>query len=325
MSVLFDPIHAFLSEQGMYERLQVSRPQLLEYLGCVEAEYGELPYHNLMHVRSVVELGVSMWTRMGLGAIIAAANPNDSDLLGLAFVVAAAVHDVGHQGLTNDFLIRSHHPYAITYNDISPNESYHCATAFRILLARHNFLAEMPTERFFLFRQAVLALVMATDMSKHHNILSQLRSRDWSRLAGSDGVIVLQGALKCADLGHTFMPTEEHVLWSRKLQQELFCEGDLWRRRGWVPPSLMDRGCATDFAGSQAGFFRFIVIPFVEALANAIPGTAVLAEAARENALFWQRQPPLIAPLAPAPPLRPEGEHAAPPPEPAAAGPAAPG
>ncbi|KAK9827004.1 hypothetical protein WJX74_003385 [Apatococcus lobatus] len=274
----------------MYERLRISQGSLERYMDSIERAYSELPYHNLMHVRSVVEVAVSMWTEMGLGGLVAAANPNDSDLLALAFVVAAAVHDVGHKGLTNDFLIRSNHPYAITYNDVSPNESYHCATAFKLLLDHHNFLADMPPEGFFVFRQAVLALIMATDMSKHHNILSQLRSRDWAHLSGGDSIIVLQGALKCADLGHTFMPVEQHVAWSEKLQQELFFEGDLWKEHGWVPPSLMDRGSASDFASSQAGFFRYIVIPFIEALASAVPGVKALKEAAERNAVFWQQQ-----------------------------------
>ena len=47
---------------------------------------------------------------------------------------SAMVHDHEHGGLNNDFLIKSHHPLAITYNDQSPLENHHLASACRLLI-----------------------------------------------------------------------------------------------------------------------------------------------------------------------------------------------
>ena len=46
---------------------------------------------------------------------------------------SAAVHDYEHGGLNNDFLIKTAHPLAITYNDISPLENHHLSAAISLI------------------------------------------------------------------------------------------------------------------------------------------------------------------------------------------------
>lgn len=50
-----------------------------------------------------------------------------------AAIYAAVSHDHEHLGRNNDFLIRTRHEYALTYNDISPLEQHHVASSFRVL------------------------------------------------------------------------------------------------------------------------------------------------------------------------------------------------
>ena len=46
---------------------------------------------------------------------------------------AAMVHDYQHGGLNNDFLIKTHHPFALLYNDLSPLENHHCAATCKLV------------------------------------------------------------------------------------------------------------------------------------------------------------------------------------------------
>jgi len=47
---------------------------------------------------------------------------------------AALVHDYEHDGLNNDFLVKTAHPLAIIYSDQSPLEHHHVAAAIRVFL-----------------------------------------------------------------------------------------------------------------------------------------------------------------------------------------------
>jgi 3'5'-cyclic nucleotide phosphodiesterase len=47
-------------------------------------------------------------------------------------LLAAIVHDIGHPGLTNDFLAKTNDPLAAAHGATSVNERHHLATAFSI-------------------------------------------------------------------------------------------------------------------------------------------------------------------------------------------------
>lgn len=265
--------------------------RLAAYLGRVEDSYGDRPYHNLHHAAQVVATAARIWTELGLGAAVQAANAKDSDVLAVAYIVAACVHDADHQGLTNDFLIRSNHPFAIDANDISPNESHHCAFAFRLLLAEggaYNFISRLEPAAFWTFRRHVLGMVMSTDMGRHHEVVRDLRARDLTAPRACDVPLLLQAAIKIADVGHTVLPTPDHLPWAHRLQQELLLEGQAWARRGWRAPSAMEGG---DLALAQIAFFRLVVVPLLEAFTLALPAAGVLLEAARRNEGAWRASP----------------------------------
>ena len=50
-----------------------------------------------------------------------------------------------------------------------------------------------------------------------------------------------QMALKCADLGHLASEESVHRRWVAVLEEEMFCQGDLEREKGYPVSALMDR------------------------------------------------------------------------------------
>ena len=56
-----------------------------------------------------------------------------TDLEKLCVILACAIHDVGHPGVNNDFLVKTGDPEALIYNDTSVNENMHVRVAFEIL------------------------------------------------------------------------------------------------------------------------------------------------------------------------------------------------
>ena len=86
------------------------------------------------------------------------------------------VHDVDHPGRTNDFLVVSEDPLSIDYNDTSPLENHHLAYAFKLMKKpEHNFMEALDKETYRSIRALVIDLVIATDMKRHFDILSQFQ------------------------------------------------------------------------------------------------------------------------------------------------------
>jgi hypothetical protein len=55
------------------------------------------------------------------------------------------MHDYGHKGLTNDYLVNTKDTLAMRYNDISPNENFHASGAFCLMmLPQNSFLGHLP-------------------------------------------------------------------------------------------------------------------------------------------------------------------------------------
>jgi hypothetical protein len=128
----FDMIHSFKLDESVVER----------YLKKIESCYTDTPYHNALHAADVTQnlnyfiakCGLSTAARLG------------PELL-LSCILTPVVHDVGHFGVNNPFLIGSSHDLAVRYNDQSPMENMHCATAFQAMQEEgHDVLAPLGTQ-----------------------------------------------------------------------------------------------------------------------------------------------------------------------------------
>ena len=125
-----------LRRRGLVGRLGLPEDKLTSFLDETELLYPPNPYHNSSHAADVTQ---------AVGAMLAAGTlPQQlSDLELLAVILAAAVHDLGHPGVGNDFLVATNSEAALQYNDRSINENMHLATAFRLLTKPdNNFISQ---------------------------------------------------------------------------------------------------------------------------------------------------------------------------------------
>jgi len=90
-----------------------------------------------------------------------------------------------------------------------------------------------------------------------------------------DAVLLLQMAIKCADLGHLALPWDTHVEWLRRLESEFFAQGDLEISLGMQPSFLMDRA-KPGASKTQEGFMKFVALPLFCALERAAPSARPL-------------------------------------------------
>jgi len=90
---------------------------------------------------------------------------------------SAMIHDYGHVGVSNAFLIKTGDAIAITYNDQSVLENYHVSKAFMVLQQDDkNFMAKMTASDKLKVRELVIQLVLATDLKSHFDLVADFKS-----------------------------------------------------------------------------------------------------------------------------------------------------
>jgi hypothetical protein len=109
----------------MQEGWKVNRRTVENFLHIIEDGYLPNSYHNNIHATDVTQT-----TAIIMDSLAKQAQIPKLDLF--CIIIASAVHDLGHLGVNNDFLINSKHPRATTYNDKSVNENYHISRAFEV-------------------------------------------------------------------------------------------------------------------------------------------------------------------------------------------------
>jgi len=287
----------------MFERLSLidhfslDRTKLQNFLVTIEEGYDvTTSYHNRAHAASVLHFTYALLVH---GEVADAVNYPDSDrqLILLACLLAAAVHDYEHKGLSNDFLVKTRDERAICYNDCSVNENHHVAAAFAVM-QRHdmNFLSELAPAQYRQVRSMMVDLVLGTDVAEGGKLLKDFNTKmdsaqvqsSCAPISAQEATLGLQMMLKCADLGHLALGWEAHLQWVDRLETEFFAQGDREKDLGFSEISfLMDRE-RPGVSQSQTGFFEFVVLPLFQSLVRAFPGAMPMLEQVGSNYVLWR-------------------------------------
>jgi len=295
-------LHLF-EHHNLISAFQIDHLKLSNFLCAVERGYPEKnQYHNRSHAASVLHFLHSILSHGGVAeaSVSAAIASQDFDrrckFIFLACLLAAVVHDYEHEGVNNDFLVKSSNPKAILYNDASPNENHHVAAAWLLLQNPEcNFLENMTVPEHRQLRRLVLAMVLDTDMAKHGNTLKKFKecyegsTISFAPTSETDAILALQVALKCADLGHLALCWSSHLRWVRRLEEEFFAQGDKEREMQFAEVSfLMDRH-KQGASDTQVGFFDFVVLPLFREFCGAFLAAQPMLSGVEANYIRWKK------------------------------------
>ncbi|CAG9462730.1 unnamed protein product [Pedinophyceae sp. YPF-701] len=270
---------------------------LERFLELLEACYIDNPYHNWRHAVDVTHsVYVMLQKDAGLQEQL-------GQLDKLCLMVAALAHDVGHRGMSNQYLVGVRDELAITYNDQSVQENMHAATLFK-LLEEHpdaNVLGNLDPAKYARARQSIIGLILATDMVEHFNLIAKLEvvveehgpvlpfgqgPAQSQSLGRQHKQLVMQGILHTADLGHTFKAESITTQWTTKLFEEFFSQGDKERELGMPVLPIMDRSVQYVPSG-QMDFIQIVLLPWVSAMARVAPGLTYLLDRLERSFQHW--------------------------------------
>ncbi|GMH40837.1 hypothetical protein BSKO_08741 [Bryopsis sp. KO-2023] len=266
-----------LDELKLLDSLNLDRGKMKRFLQMVERTYRTNPYHNHVHAADVVQ---------ALGVFLCKDDLKSkfTDLELLAMVMAAAVHDVGHPGVTNEFHVNTHSELAIMYNDRAVNENMHASTAFKLMSDEsRNVLGDLDREDFKFVRRSMINIILATDMASHKSLLSRFSVH----AEKSDGVMdnwasdearsaLRQMLVHSADISNPARPWHLATRWSHNVMEELFAQGDRERALD-LPYSPLCNRDLVQIPKSQNTFLEYVVKPSFELLASVAPKSAALA------------------------------------------------
>ncbi|XP_045573237.1 high affinity cGMP-specific 3',5'-cyclic phosphodiesterase 9A isoform X1 [Salmo salar] len=251
---------------GLVKEFNMNPITLKRWLLGIQENYRNNPFHNFRHCFCVSQM---MYGMIHLCNLQERLTMTDMCIL----MTAAVCHDLDHPGYNNTYQINAHTELAVRYNDISPLENHHCAVAFQIIsMPECNIFANIETEAFKHLRQAIITLILATDMARHGEILDSFKQNvDNFDFTNHKHVTCLKLVLiKCCDISNEVRPTEVAEPWLDCLLEEYFMQSDREKSEGLPVAPFMDRDKVTK-PTAQIGFIKFVLIPMFETVMKLFP------------------------------------------------------
>ncbi|GLC54408.1 hypothetical protein PLESTB_000860400 [Pleodorina starrii] len=240
---------------------RLDRAKVVNFLLRVESEYNPNSYHNNTHAADVTQT---------TAVILESFKKQVKEISKLEYfsvVIASAVHDLGHLGVNNDFLINSRHPRATMYNDKSVNENFHIARAFAI--ARESpdldIFSGFSVDEQKQIRKLMIETVLSTDMAVHFDLLNRFTSQvdakpdlsEWT-----DRTLLYQMLVHLADIANPSRPFHLARGWAER--------GDREAAIG-LPVSAMCNRAAINMPRAQLGFINIFLKPTLTCFERAAP------------------------------------------------------
>eukprot|EP00879_Flechtneria_rotunda_P009756 GHRR01010206.1.p1 GENE.GHRR01010206.1~~GHRR01010206.1.p1 ORF type:complete len:373 (+),score=154.98 GHRR01010206.1:405-1523(+) len=300
------PLYGHLQDGWLLDRHKVEA-----YLTAAERMYKPNPYHNNTHAADVTQTAGVIFTSLdqhlrrrsnsddcfcnGTTANGAVSNNSAADskqqhnssssvgaglskLERFAIILASAVHDLGHPGVNNPFLIRTHNRQALIYNDKSVNENMHCSLAFQLALDNPdvNVFERFSQAEYEQVRKLVCEMILATDMDVHFALLKRFEDavaaqpdvRQWRSLEQRS--LIFQMLVHLADLANPSRPWHLALKWAEWVVTE-FLEQGVKEAEAGIPVSDMCNKDKVCMPAAQLFFIERFMQPTLDAFKPAAP------------------------------------------------------
>ncbi|XP_037831865.1 high affinity cGMP-specific 3',5'-cyclic phosphodiesterase 9A isoform X2 [Kryptolebias marmoratus] len=246
---------------GLVQDFSINPITLKKWLICIRDNYRNIPFHNFRHCFCVTQM---MYSMIGLCSL----QEKFTQVEILILMTAAVCHDLDHPGFNNKYQINARTELAVRYNDVSPLENHHCAVAFQIFSQPEcNIFSSFDPETFKKIRQETIALILATDMSRHTEIMDTFTQKvnNFDSTDAEHITCLKMVLIKCCDISNEVRPREVAEPWVDRLLEEYFMQSDREKAEGLPVAPFMDREKVTK-PSAQVDFITFILIPMFEAV-----------------------------------------------------------
>ncbi|XP_051028298.1 high affinity cAMP-specific and IBMX-insensitive 3',5'-cyclic phosphodiesterase 8B isoform X7 [Acomys russatus] len=288
------------SRFGVCEFLNCTETTLRAWLQVIEANYhSSNAYHNSTHAADVLHA-----TAFFLGKERVKGSLDHLDEV--AALIAATVHDVDHPGRTNSFLCNAGSELAVLYNDTAVLESHHTALAFQLTVkdTKCNIFKNIDRNHYRTLRQAIIDMVLATEMTKHFEHVNKfVNSINKPLAAENEGgdcecnhtgknfpenqILIKRMMIKCADVANPCRPLDLCIEWAGRISEEYFAQTDEEKRQGLpVVMPVFDRSTCS-IPKSQISFIDYFITDMFDAW-DAFAHLPALMQHLADNYKHWK-------------------------------------
>lgn len=286
-------------------RKYTNEAQFRKFHDAVAAGYTNAPYHCYAHAcdicytvyRLMDEVRAPQWLL---------------DLDQFAMSIAALCHDLGHEGLTNPFLVETRHTLALRYNDQSPLENMHCASLFSICSnGASNVFSALSATEYKHVRKVCVSSILHTDNAHHFEMVKTIRAifelqshtcdfqaKNWhcsdklepqyvEEVLEAHASTWLELILHLADVSNPLRPFNVCHAWAWRVLDEFFAQGDQEKKLG-LPVGMLNDRDKINRPHSQHGFIKFLVAPFAFTCVRIFPSWHPLASHMAGNLQQWR-------------------------------------
>ncbi|XP_072255208.1 high affinity cAMP-specific and IBMX-insensitive 3',5'-cyclic phosphodiesterase 8A [Pyxicephalus adspersus] len=288
---------------GVCSFLNCSEATLRSWLHIIESNYhSSNAYHNSTHSADVLHATAYFLCKERVKQSL---DPIDE----VAALIAATVHDVDHPGRTNSFLCNAGSELAILYNDTAVLESHHAALAFQLTTRddKCNIFKNMERNEYRTLRQAIIDMVLATEMTKHFEHVNKFVNSINKPLAAleenggtsddesakniltspENRILIKRMLIKCADISNPCRALQQCIEWAGRISEEYFAQTDEEKRQGLpVVMPVFDRNTCS-IPKSQISFVDYFISDMFDAW-DAFADLPNLMQHLDNNFKYWK-------------------------------------
>lgn len=273
------------------QKLQIDNDRLRRFLATVESGYNDCIYHNSLHAADVTH---ALHCLLDCQETWRSFSPEEL----FACILAAGIHDLGHPGVTNMYMVKLKHPVALRYQNVCVLENHSWSMAQALLESpKYDPLSHLPLERRKELQSMVRGQVLRTDMTLHYELTKEIiafaATRDGEPAEGrltsplnladdTQRRAALQLLVHSADLSNLCKRWDIHIQWSHAILSEFFSQGDYEKHQG-LPVSEIGIRNICNGRTAQKNFIGNIVLALYKLCGQALPTTKGVCDASIEQ------------------------------------------
>lgn len=270
---------------NLFKKFKITASCFFSFLFEMKESYLPVAYHNWTHAVDTMQFMAHVIILCGL-------KDTFSQKEILILLTACLCHDANHDGFSNTYNVKAQTPLALLFKGQSVMETHHCSVSITILAKDESAIFNgIPNDELTDVWNLFIDLIMATDMSKHFDIVDEMREYLAMGLTWKDHpkgrLLFMKLLIKAADISNAVREFETADRWADVLCEEFFNQGELDRAQGMEYMGNTNDRQHLNKQKSQLGFYRSVALPLYLLMERIEPAFSVFVTNIKANIEKW--------------------------------------